>query len=75
MVYPIKIKSIKDVRKLNDIASKQDFPMYVSDKNGTVFVDARSLLALFALVGRNINLVAPDHANVEVFLKVVRSLG
>ena len=75
MTYPVKLRSVKDVRKLNEIASKQDFPMYVSDKNGTVFVDARSLLALFALVGRNINLVAPDHVNADDFLKVVRSLG
>ena len=75
MTYPMKLRSMREVRKLNKIASKQDFPMYVSDKNGTVFVDARSLLALFALIEREINLVAPDHVNAEDFLKVVRSLG
>ena len=71
MTCPIKLRTIKDVRRLNEIASKQDFAMYVSDKNGTVFIDARSLLALFALVGRDINLVAPDHVNAADFMKVI----
>ena len=74
MTCSIRLRTIKDVRRLNEIASKQDFPLYVSDKNSTVFVDARSLLALFALIEREINLVAPDHVSAEDFLKVVEIL-
>ena len=74
MTCPIKLRTIKDVRRLNEIASKQDFTMYVSDKNGTVFIDARSLLALFALIGRDINLVAPDHVSADDFFKVIDSI-
>ena len=54
MVYEIKLKTPKDAKNLNDAALKYDGKLSVSC--GSTTVDAKSILALFALIGRkNIN--------------------
>ena len=38
-------------------------------------VDAKSLLALFTLVGKSAILVAPDHLNPKRFMKLIEKMG
>jgi hypothetical protein len=74
MVYEIKLSSPKDIEALNRAAAQYDGKLTVNC--GSVSVDARSLLALFALIGRkNIKLVAPDHDNPSKFAEVVKKIN
>ena len=74
MVYEIKLSSPKDIETLNRAAAQYDGKLTVNC--GSVSVDARSLLALFALIGRkNIKLVAPDHDNPSKFAEVVKKIN
>lgn len=71
MVYEIKLASPKAVKDLNDAAFNYDGKLNVSC--GSTIVDARSLLALFTLIGKkNIKLVAPDHDDPQKFIKFVK---
>lgn len=73
MVYEIKLRSPKDVKNLNEAALNYEGELFVNC--GSTSVNAKSLLALFTLIGsKNINLVAPDHHNPEKFVEVIRKL-
>jgi hypothetical protein len=37
-------------------------------------IDARSILALFTILGQEVNLVAPDHANANDFMVFLSQL-
>lgn len=74
MFVEMKIKNKDDVQTISDMAAKQDFEMYVSNQDGTFTVNAKSILALFALIGKRVRLVAPDHLNADKFIEAVRSL-
>jgi hypothetical protein len=73
MVYPYKINTKEDLVKLSELACKEDFPVYISTPYGQI--DARSLLGLFTILGKDIHLVAPDHASVNDFYKFIDKLG
>ena len=73
MVYQIKLNSLKDARDLCNAALEYDGELNVNC--GSISVNAKSLLALFTLIGsKNLNLVAPDHHNPEKFVEVIRKL-
>lgn len=72
MVYPYKINSKEELFRLSELASKEDFPIYISTTLGQI--DARSVLALFTIMGKEINLVAPDHADGDAFNKFIAKL-
>lgn len=59
MTCQIVLKTMDDVKNLNDIAFDYDGKITVS--NGLDYIDARSILFLFNLIGKPINLVFPDH--------------
>jgi len=72
MVYPYKITSQEDLIKLSELACKEDFPIYISTSYGQL--DARSLLGLFTLMEKEVNLVAPDHSCAKEFTKFINKL-
>ena len=72
MVYPYKINSKDDLLKLCELASKEAFPIYISTAYGQI--DARSLLGLFTIIGKDINLVAGDHSCAKDFTKFITKL-
>ena len=72
MVYPICFKSPADVTRISDTIANTGIPMYVSC--GNVYIDARSVLGLFALIGKDVLLVAPDGMNPQKFMKLAQSL-
>ena len=69
---PFVINSAEELYKLSEAASKEDYPIYISTYAG--LLDAKSLLALFTILGKEIKLVAPDHANADKFVKFVERL-
>ena len=73
MIYTVQLNSVEDIQKLCEIAAEQPFEINVS--KGLVTVNARSLLALFTLIGEKVNLVAPDHADPHKFIEAVKKMG
>lgn len=73
MTYTVQLDTMEEIQKLNEIASEQPFEINVS--KGLVTVNAKSLLALFALIGEKVNLVAPDHADPKTFIEAVKKMG
>lgn len=72
MIYPYKIETKEDLFRLSELASREDFSIYLSTSSG--MLDAKSLLALFTILGKEINLVAPDHTDSEKFSKFIDKL-
>lgn len=67
MVTPVKFETKEDLFRFSELASKQDFNIYIGTEYGQL--DAKSLLALFTILGREVNIVAPDHASADKFIK------
>ena len=72
MIYPYKIETKEDLYRLSELASQESYPIYISTESD--FIDAKSVLALFTILGKEINLVAPDHSNSEDFMSFVNKL-
>ena len=72
MVFPIALNNKKDILRLNELATKESFNLKVS--NGSIIIDAKSLLALFSLIGKTVNLVAPDSADPEKFMNLIKKI-
>ena len=74
MTFEIKLENMKDAKKLNDAALDYDGKLAVSC--GATSIDAKSLLALFTLIGRKgIKLVAPDHENPDKFFNIIKKFS
>lgn len=65
MTHPLKFETKEDLYRFSELASQQDFGIYITTPYGQL--DARSLLALFTILGKEVNIVAPDHAKAEDF--------
>jgi hypothetical protein len=65
MIQPIKFETKEDLYRFSEMASKEDYPIYISTPYGQL--DARSLLGLFTILGSEVNVVAPDHSDADKF--------
>lgn len=65
MIQPIRFESQEDIYRFSELAAKEDFNIYISTSYGQL--DAKSLLALFTILGKDVNIVAPDHTSPEAF--------
>ena len=72
MVFPVVVKTMEDAKRLNQVATQQDFAMYISCDSITI--DIRSLLGLLTLLGKESVIIAPDHADPESFIKALRKM-
>lgn len=72
MCYSYKINSPVELKRLSELASREDFNIYIS--TASTMLDAKSLLALFALLGKEVQLVAPDHVDSHKFNKFINKL-
>ena len=72
MVYPYKVETKEDLYRLSELASREDFPIFISTNYG--MLDSKSLLALFTIMGKEVNLVAGDHASAEDFTNFINKL-
>jgi hypothetical protein len=66
MVQSVKFETKEDLLRFSELASKEDFNIYISTNYGQL--DAKSLLALFTILGQEVNIVAPDHGNADAFM-------
>lgn len=73
MTYPFRVESKEDLLRLSELASKEDFSIYLSTNSETF--DAKSLLALFNILGKEVSLTAPDHIDAEKFTKFIEKLN
>ena len=72
LIYPYKIESKEDLYRLSELATKENYPILI--RVGNDLIDAKSLLALFTIIGKEVNLVAPDHVNGESFVNFIKRL-
>ena len=72
MIYPYKINTREDLFRLSALACEEDFPIYINTPHGQL--DVRSLLGLFTVMGKEINLAAPDHCDADAFSKFIEKL-
>ena len=73
MTKTIEITSDSQVEKINSLASEAPYEVWLS--TDTVMLDARSLLGLFALVGKKARVVVADNVNPKAFGKLVDKMA
>ena len=73
MICPIYMENVKDVQKVSNIAAQSGVDMTISC--GTITLDPRSILGLFALMGKEVLLVAPDNTDPIHFMSLVKKMG
>ena len=65
MTKTIDIKSKEQVEKISELASQAPYGVWLS--TGAVMLDARSLLGLFAMVGKRASVAVGDHVNAKAY--------
>ena len=73
MTKTIEITSKSQVEKINQLASKAPYEVWLSAD--AVMLDARSLLGLFALVGKKARVVVEDNVDPKAFGKLVDKMA
>ena len=64
----IEIKTPEQVEKINRLACEAPYEVWLS--TDTLMLDARSLLGLFALIGKKAHVVAEDNVDPRAFSKL-----
>ena len=72
MLREIEIKNNEQVEKINRLACQAPYEVWLS--TDTLMLDARSLLGLFALVGKKAEVVAEDDVNPRAFDRLVAKM-
>lgn len=72
MLREIEIKDNEQVEKINRLACQAPYEVWLS--TDTLMLDARSLLGLFALVGKKAEVVAEDDVNPRAFDRLVAKM-
>ena len=73
MLKEIEIKNEAQVEKINRLACEAPYEVWLSAKD--VMLDARSLLGLFALVGRKASVVVEDDVAPRAFDRLVARMA
>ena len=73
MTKTIDIKSRDQVEKISSLACESPYEVWLS--TDTVMLDARSLLGLFSLVGKQARVVVEDDVNPRSFSKLVEKMA
>ena len=73
MTREIDIKSEAQVEKINRLACDAPYEVWLFTDD--IMLDARSLLGLFALVGKKAHVVAEDNVNPKEFSKLVAKMA
>lgn len=69
MYRTIHIDTQDRVKRISDLASREPYEIFLSDSY--TMLNAKSILGLFSLVGKNIRIVAEDNADPDRFMRVV----
>ena len=70
MIHPMRFSSQAELYRFSELASKESYPIHIS--TNAVILDARSILALMTLLGKDVMIVAPDHISAQVFGKFIQ---
>ncbi|MCI8803319.1 MAG: hypothetical protein HFG01_08300 [Oscillibacter sp.] len=73
MTRDIDIKSKDQVEKINRLACETPYEVWLYD--GTVMLDARSLLGLYVLVGKRAKVVTEDNVNPRQLTRLVAKMA
>lgn len=73
MFREIEIRNEEQVEKINQLACDAPYEVWLS--SGSVMLDARSLLGLFALVGKKAHVVVEDYVTPRSFQKLVTKMA
>ena len=73
MIRDIEIKNEAQVEKINRLACEAPYEVWLS--SGSMMLDARSLLGLFALIGRKAHVVVEDSVAPRSFQKLVAKMA
>ena len=73
MVKEIEIKDESQVKRINFLACGAPYEVWLS--SGSVMLDARSLLGLFALVGKKAHVVVEDGVSPRSFQRLVARMA
>lgn len=72
MQSEIEIKSKEQVEKINRLACEAPYEVWLS--TGTLMLDARSLLGLYALIGKRAHVVTEDDINPKLVNRLVAKM-
>lgn len=72
MTKTVQLNTIEEIQRLNQVATTQEYDLFVHC--GNIMIDAKSLLALFALLGRQVSVVAPDEICPKHFSKTIKRM-
>ena len=73
MTRELRIKDAAQVEKINRLAYSAPYEIYLH--TDTAMLDARSLLGLYALVGKNVWVVAEDDVDKNHFNRLVEQMA
>ena len=74
MMHPeIEIKDKAQVEKINRLATEVPYEVWLS--TGTLMLDARSLLGLYALIGKRAKVVTEDDVNPQMVQRLVAKMA
>ncbi|MCI9347788.1 MAG: hypothetical protein HFF83_00980 [Oscillibacter sp.] len=74
MMHPeIEIKDKAQVEKINRLATEVPYEVWLS--TGTLMLDARSLLGLYALIGKRAKVVTEDDVNPKMVQRLVAKMA
>ncbi len=74
MMHPeIEIKDKAQVEKINRLATEVPYEVWLS--TGTLMLDARSLLGLYALIGERAKVVTEDDVNPKMVQRLVAKMA
>lgn len=73
MLREIDIKNEAQVEKINRLACETPYEVWLSAD--TMMLDARSLLGLYALIGKRAKVVTEDSVNPKQLNKLVEKMG
>ena len=73
MLKEIEIKNEAQVERINRLACQAPYAVWLFTKD--MMLDARSLLGLFALVGKKANVVVEDDVAPKSFQRLIAKMG
>ena len=73
MIQPVRFQTKEDLYRFSELASQEDYNIYISTPYGQL--DAKSILALFTILNRDVNIVAPDHVSIDKFCAFLEKYG
>ena len=73
MIKELTIKDAAQVEKINRLACEAPYEVWLS--NSAVILDARSLLGLYALIGKRAKVVTEDDVNPKMVQRLVAKMA